>query len=131
MNRLLLTLAALILSLGAVSSPVLKASEWDKKTIVTINAPIEVHGTVLSPGTYVFKTLDFGTGRHVVQIFNADETRLVTTTFALPASLLEPAAKSTFTLSETAAGQPQALHTWFYPGDLVGLEFPAKGNTKA
>jgi hypothetical protein len=131
MNRLLLTLAALILSLGAVFSPVLKASEWDKKTTVTINAPIEVRGVVLSPGTYVFKVLDFGGERNIVEILNADETRLVTTVSAIPSSRMEPASKSLFMLSETPAGQPQALHAWFYPGEVDGLEFPAIGHTKA
>jgi hypothetical protein len=124
MNRLLLTLAALILGLGAVFSPVLKASEWDKKTIVTISAPIEVHGMVLSPGTYVFKLLDSGAERNIVLIYNADETRLVTSVFAVPSSRMEPTSKSLFMLSETPAGQPQALHAWFYPGNVDGLEFP-------
>jgi hypothetical protein len=130
MNRLMLTLAALILSLGAVFSPTLKASAWDKKTIVTINAPIEVSGVVLSPGTYVFKVVDFGSERNMVQIFNADETHLVTTLFAVPSSRMEPASRSIFTLSESPAGQPHALHAWFYPGDVDGLEFPAIGHTK-
>ena len=124
MNRLLLTLAALILGLGAVFSPVLKASEWDKKTIVTISAPIEVRGVVLQPGTYVFKLLDSGSDRSIVQIYNADETHLVTSLFAVPSSRIEPTSKTLITLSETSAGQPQALHTWFYPGDLGGFEFP-------
>ena len=125
MNRLLLTLAALTLSLGAVLSPVLQASEWDKKTTVTINAPIEVRGIVLTPGTYVFRLLDSNADRNIVQIFNADETHLVATVLAVPSSRIEPVSGSLFTLSESPAGQPRALHTWFYPGNSDGLEFPA------
>jgi hypothetical protein len=131
MNRLLLTLAALTLSLGAVFSPNLKANEWDKRTVVTINAPIEVSGMVLSPGTYVFKLLDSGGVRNIVQIYNADESRVVATMIAVPSSRFEPVSKSLFTLSETPAGQPHALHTWFYPGNVDGLEFPATGHAKA
>ena len=126
MNRLLLTLAALTLSLGVMFSPVLKASEWDRKTTVTINAPIEVCGMVLSPGTYVFKLLDSGTDRNIVQIYNADETHLVTSLFAVPSSRIEPATGSVFTFLESAAGQPRALHAWFYPGNADGLEFPTR-----
>ena len=32
--------------------------EWDKKTIFTFNAPVEVPGKVLTPGSYVFKLLN-------------------------------------------------------------------------
>ena len=131
MNRLLLTLAALILSLGAMFSPVLKASEWDKKTTITINVPIEVSGTVLAPGTYVFKLLESGAERNIVQIYNADETHLVTMLFAVPISRMEPASRSLFTFEESPAGQVPALHAWFYPGNVDGLEFPATGHVKA
>ena len=130
MNRLLLTLAALTLSLGAVFSPVLRASEWDKKTVVTINAPIEVSGIVLSPGAYVFKLLDSNSERNIVQIYNARETHLVTTVLAVPSSRVRLVSESLFTVSETPAGQPRALHAWFYPGSVDGLEFPASGHAR-
>jgi len=131
MNRLLLTLAALTFSLGAMFSPVLKASEWDRKTVVKISAPIEVCGIVLSPGTYVFKLLDSGATRNIVQIHTAGETHLVTTLFAVPSSRLEPASRNLFTFSESPAGLPRALHAWFYPGKVDGLEFPARGHARA
>ncbi len=130
MNRLLLTLAALTLSLGAMFSPVLKASEWDRKTIVKINAPIEVSGVVLPPGTYVFKLLDSGADRNIVQIYNARETHLVTMLLALPSSRVKPSSKPLFTFSESPAGQPPSLHAWFYPGDVDGFEFPARGQAR-
>jgi hypothetical protein len=96
--------------------------------VVTLNAPIEVRGTVLSPGTYVFKLLDSGADRNIVQIYNADETHLVTELSAVPASRLEPASKSVFRFWESPAGQPRALRAWFYPGDVDGLEFPNTGH---
>ena len=81
---------------------------------------------MLSPGTYVFKLLDAGGERNIVQIYNADDSRLVGTLIAVPSSRIEPSSRSVFTLSETPAGQPHVLHAWFYPGNVDGLEFPAK-----
>jgi len=131
MNRLLLTLAALTFSLGAMFSPVLKASEWDRKTVVKINAPVEVCGIVLSPGTYVFKLLDSAADRNIVQIYKGGETHLLTTLFAVPNSRVEPASRSLFMFSESPAGQSRTLSAWFYPGKVDGLEFPARGHDGA
>jgi hypothetical protein len=51
--------------------------EWDKKTIFTFNAPVEVPGQVLQPGSYVFKLLNTQADRHVVQVFNKDQNKLI------------------------------------------------------
>ena len=77
--------AALALSLmGGVFAPALKADEWNKKTDITINQPIKVQDTVLPAGSYVMKLLDSPSDRYIVQIFNAEENHLITTTFAVP-----------------------------------------------
>jgi hypothetical protein len=78
---------------------------------------------VLEPGTYVFKLLDSLSDRHIVQIFNSDETHLITTILAVPNYRLQPTGKSTFEFWETPAGQPTAMRAWFYPGDNFGQEF--------
>ena len=51
-------IAALTCLCIAVMPCMVKADEWDKKTIFTFNAPVEVPGKVLTPGTYVFKLLN-------------------------------------------------------------------------
>jgi hypothetical protein len=53
----------------------------------------------------------------------AAETRLVTTILAIPAYRLKPTDESQFSFYEAPAEQPQALRTWFYPGDNFGFEF--------
>src|SRR6267378_2552550 len=55
-----------------------QADESDKKTIVTVNRPIQVPGKVLPAGTYVFKLLD-SNNRTLVVIYDADEMHLITT----------------------------------------------------
>ena len=99
---------------------------WNKKTTVTFSAPFEIPGVdaqVLPAGTYVFKLLDSASDRHIVQIFNKDETHLYSTILAIPNYRLTATDKTVMTFSERAAGQPQAIRAWFYPGDNSGQEF--------
>ncbi len=112
---------ATITAVGLI--PRARADEWDKKTTITTNEPIEVNHKVLTPGVYVFKLLDSQSDRHIVQIFTADEKKLLDTILAIPNYRLQPTGKSVFAFWETPAGQPPALRAWFYPGDNFGQEF--------
>lgn len=103
--------------------PRAKADEWNKKTIVTLNDSLEVPGTVLDPGTYVFQLADSPSNRHIVQIWTADGQYLITTILAAPAYRVEAADRNIFELDERPAGMPMALRKWFYPGDNMGQEF--------
>src|SRR5579872_3147005 len=103
--------------------PTARADEWDKKTTITINEPIEVNHKVLTPGAYVFKLLDSQSDRHIVQIFNEKETKLLDTILAIPNYRLRPTGKSVFAFWETPAGSPPVIRAWFYPGDNFGQEF--------
>jgi hypothetical protein len=115
-----------VLAMSLMSSafvPSLNASETDKKTVVTVSQAIAVEKTVLPAGKYVLKLLNSSSNRDIVQIYNAEETQLVTTILAIPAYRLRPTGESMFSFYEALAGQPSALHTWFYPGDNSGFEF--------
>jgi hypothetical protein len=101
-----------------------RADQWDRKSILTVNETIQVRDTVLQPGKYVFKLADSNSDRHIVQIFNGNETRIITTVMAIPARRLEPTDKTDFTWWETPPGTARALRQWYYPGDYVGQEFP-------
>jgi LPXTG-motif cell wall-anchored protein len=122
MNRLALAIASVGL-VGAAFAPNVLADEWNKKTILTVNEPIQVPNKVLPPGKYVMKLMDSPSNRHIVQIFNGDETQLQTTVLAIPNYRLEPTGKTSFQFWETPPGQPKALRAWFYPGDNFGQEF--------
>jgi hypothetical protein len=128
MNRYLTVFVALAMSLmSSALVPSLKASEWDKKTIITISQPVMVEGTLLPAGQYVLKLQDSSSSQDVVYIFNGEETRLITTVLAIHAYRLQPTDKSAFSFYETPAGQPAALRRWFYPGENEGFEF-LRGN---
>jgi hypothetical protein len=103
--------------------PALKADQSNKKTEITIDQPIAVEGTVLSPGSYVMKVLESPGDRTIVQIFDAETNHLINTIFAIPAYRVTPADDSTFEFYASKDGQPTALHTWFYPGDTNGFAF--------
>jgi hypothetical protein len=122
MNRLILAVACIGL-LGIALSPRARADAWNKRTVLTVNESIQVPNKVLSPGKYVIKLLDSPSDRHIVQIFNGDESHLETTVLAIPNYRLEPSGKTVLTFWETPPGQPKAVRAWFYPGDNFGQEF--------
>ena len=115
--------------LGAAFSPNAKADDWNRKTVVTFSAPVEIPGVhlqgwgVLPAGTYVFKILDSQSDRHIVQIFSEDELTVYATILAIPNYRLKATDKTVITFSERPAGQPEALRAWFYPGRNSGEEF--------
>src|SRR6266550_6907953 len=103
--------------------PSAKADEWNKKTVVTFSAPVEVPGKVLPEGAYVFKLADSQSNREIVQIFTEDEREIITTTLAVPAYRQEPTGDSVITFEERPSGSPEAVKRWFYPWDNNGVEF--------
>ena len=109
--------------------PNAKADESDRKTDLLLAAPVEIPGVhltgwgVLPAGTYVFKILDSQSDRHIVQIFNQDETTVYATILAIPNYRLKATDKTVMTFRERPAGEPEALRAWFYPGRNWGEEF--------
>jgi hypothetical protein len=112
---------ALVGGLGVFNA---QADTWDKKTIITTHEAIQVRDRLLEPGTYVFKLLDSQSDRHVVQIFDADQSHIIDTVIAIPNYRLQPTGKSRFGFWETPPGYAKAMRAWFYPGDNFGQEFP-------
>jgi hypothetical protein len=109
-----------------IAAPKAKADDWDRKTVITFSGPVEVPGVgaqILPAGTYVFKIMDSMSDRHIVQIFNQDETHVYTTILAIPNYRLKATDKTTITFRERPAGEPEALRAWFYPGREWGEEF--------
>jgi len=104
-------------------APSAQADQWNKRTIMTINETIEIPGATLTPGKYVFKLLDSPSNRHIVQVFNEDESQLINTILAIPNERLRPTGKTEFGFWEMPQGSAPALRSWFYPGDNFGQEF--------
>lgn len=107
----------------SVLAPSMSASVWDKRTTVTFSGAVEVPGTVLQPGRYIMKLVDSPSDRHIVQFSNERENHVFATVLAIPAWRENPSDKTIFTFYEAPVGEPQAMRTWFYPGDNTGEEF--------
>lgn len=99
------------------------ADQRNKKAIVMFARPVELPGIVLPAGKYVFRLVDSDSNRHIVRVFNADETKVFTTILAIPNWRLTPSEKSVMPFEERPRGNPEALRAWFYPGDGFGQEF--------
>lgn len=115
--------------LGAALSPSLKADDYDKKTTMTFSGPVEIPPVyitgmrVLPAGTYVFKLVNSSSNRHIVQIFNKEQTKIYATILAIANYRLVPKDKTVITFNEGVKGRPEAIRAWFYPGANWGEEF--------
>lgn len=109
--------AVLMAASAAVAQP-----RWSDKTTFTFDGPVEVPGTTLAPGTYVFELADSLVNRQTVQIWNADHTKLIATTVAIPAKRLDTSSDVVVRFRRTDGGTP-AIKGWYYPGQRIGHEF--------
>jgi len=100
-----------------------RADERDKTTTFTFPDAVQVPGAVLPAGTYVFKLANSDSNRHIVQVYDQDQMRLVTTFLAISNYQLEPSGQTVIRFAERPANQPEAVAAWFYPGDTFGQEF--------
>ena len=122
MNKIKLVL---LVSLGLLGGliPLASADEWDQKTTVTFSGPVEIPGQVLQAGTYVFKLADSQSTEDVVQVYSADEKHLYGSFLSIAEQRQEPTDSPVVTFEENAAGAPEAVKAWFYPGEEIGHEF--------
>lgn len=119
----LIALAVFAVVLSVALMPTMQADTWNKKTVLTVNEPVQLPTMLLQPGTYVLKLMDSSSDRHIVQVFDSTDQHLITTVLAIPNYRLRRTGKTEFQFWEVPAGQPKALRAWFYPGDTVGDEF--------
>jgi hypothetical protein len=98
------------------------ADAWNKETVLTFSRNVEIPGTVLPAGKYVFRLADSASNRHVVQVFD-EAGRILATVLTIPAARLTATEDTRIAFEEQRAGAPFPLKKWFYPGDLGGEEF--------
>ena len=102
------------------------ADEWNKKTEFQFSGPVQIPGKVLPAGKYVFQLVDTEADRNIVQVFSEDSTgkeSLVATLMAIPDYIAETPDNPIVNFEERPSGTPEAIHSWFYPGDNTGWEF--------
>lgn len=107
----------LIGAAGATAQP------SDRTTFVTFSGPVSIPGKTLPAGTYTFRLADSPSDRHIVQIFDKDQTQLFATILAVPAERPSPEGEPVVTFRETPSNVPPALRYWYYAGETTGNEF--------
>jgi hypothetical protein len=115
--------ACATLVLAAVSPRAVRADSWDRKTTISFSDKVQVPGTTLPAGKYVFKLWDSPADRYVVQIFNERQDHVFATLLTIPEYRMNAPDKTVVSFYEAPAGQPQPIKAWFYPGDNNGREF--------
>jgi hypothetical protein len=108
---------------ASILVPIARADQWDKETVVTFNNPVEVPGKVLPAGTYVLKLASSESDRQIVQIFTKDQQKVLATIHAVPDYRLHLTDRTVISFDERPSGEPEALRSWFYPGENYGVRF--------
>jgi hypothetical protein len=118
-------LAAILSAAMAITavSPQNPGLEWNKKSTFIADQQVEFPGLVLEPGTYIVRLSENDEKRSVVEILSANEAQLLASVIAVPDHRLRPEGSEEFTFHQTKAAGPRAVQSWYFAGDLVGLEF--------
>ena len=98
------------------------ADPRNRKTTLTFHEAVELPGVVLPPGTYVFKVPDFYY-RNIVQVYNADETKMLATVIGISAERQQGTDRTALRFGESRNASGDRLQTWFYPQEKTGREF--------
>ena len=94
----------------------------DRRTLVTFSGPVSIPGATLPAGTFTFKIADSPANRHIVQIFDKDESKIFATVLAVAAERAEAGGDPVITFKETPSDRPPAVHFWYYAGEKSGNE---------
>ena len=114
------------LALGILMTSPAMADEFNKRTDLEFSEPVQIPGHVLAPGKYVFELMDNQYDRNIVEVFSkaSDGTeRLVATLFAIPDYTSNTPDKPIIHFEERHSGSPEAIRSWYYPGENTGWEF--------
>jgi hypothetical protein len=129
LGRSLVVIVALFM-VGVVVPKSAQADEWNKRTLLTFSQDVEVSGTVLPAGTYVFQLADSLFSRHVVQVID-QHGRILAMVVTIPAARLKSTDNTRIAFDENPAGAPHPIKAWFYPGCLDGEEFLRPNRSKS
>jgi hypothetical protein len=100
-----------------------RADEWNQKTKLTFNQPVEIPGKILPAGTYWLVLAENDADRDIVEIFNEDRTTEYATLYTVPTEQSSPAHDTLLTFAQEESNGAPALVKWTYPGEITGHEF--------
>jgi hypothetical protein len=115
--------AILFLLAVLVALPAARADQSNQANKVTLSQPVQIPGRVLPAGTYWFELPQDISEHYLVLIYSADRSVLYATLFASNSERATATDRTVFGLAERGSAQPQAIVTWFYPGETTGHRF--------
>ena len=95
----------------------------DESTSFTFSGPVQVPGMTLPAGRYEFRMARSMANQQVLEIWNEDRTKMVTTVLTVPTTRLDNSGDVYITFAGTPASDPPAIKSWFHPGDRIGHLF--------
>ncbi len=107
----------------ALAASAVMAQPFDKRTIFTFSKPIALPGVTLPAGEYLFRLIDVDTSRKAIQVLSADGKKPYVLVNTIPNIRRDETHDATVQFMETAKGHPNAIKTWWYPGETIGYEF--------
>jgi len=120
-NTLAITVATLTILCVAV---VTHAGPSVRKTKLTFSHTVEVPGAILPGGsTYVFKLLNIAGGRHLVQVTNEAQNKVVALFQTIPDYSRRATGHTVVEFGELSVGSAVPIKAWFYPGERIGYRF--------
>jgi len=124
MKRAIGIATATVLALLVALTLNVAAQQPDTKdrTIMTFSSAVELPGTRLEPGTYVFRLAD-NASRNVIQVLDKDEKDMLGQWLFVSAERPEVTGDTVVTFRETSAASTPAVQYWYYPGEKIGKEF--------
>ncbi len=99
-----------------------------KKTTLTIGVLTQLPGTTLAAGSYVFRQSGEQSGWNIVQVYNSDQSSLVTTLLAYPNPNLVSNGQAFLVYPQSTDNQTQIMEAFFFDGDPMAqqLAYPQK-----
>jgi len=118
-GAVLASAAALVWCIGAATAT---ADDYNRRTILTIDQPMVVPGTTLTPGTYTFILGNPDTSRDVVYILREDGTP-VTSAHVIRMQRGNDKRDLALLVAMKEGGAEPMMKGWFYPGSSDGFAF--------
>ena len=108
----------------AMAAPGARADDLDQASKLTFSHAVELPQHVVLPaGTYWFVRPDGIKTPDLIQVYNADRSRVVAMMLTIPVDRRDSTEHTQLKLGEQAKNQPLALMQWYYPDRLSGHEF--------
>jgi len=103
-------------------APAIKARGTLGDHFLTFNAPVEVPGVALAPGSYIFRR-PLETNGNILQVTSVDRRHVYAMFFAVPAYRRDVTRDDRIVFGEPAvAGAPAPIKRWYLADEKVGYE---------